>query len=136
MKRNVVIVIMVIVIVFLGIFLWGRTQEVKELREIWAKCETDLAVAKEQEQIEAFFRNAIVFYDNGNKKGAIRCLEYALILMKEKEKRDLGLLPDKMMKDPDIAKVLERLSAKKPGKTKKSNVLDLHRRGGLFQKTP
>lgn len=138
MKKNVAIVVMAILIVSMGVIIWVADYKISELRKGWAKTEIDLADAKDQEQIEAFLRYAVVLYSEGKKKEGINCLQYALYKMEDQSSNELGLLPAKMLKDPEVKKLLENLLVKKPAKkaTKKMNILDLHKRSGLGHKVP
>ncbi len=114
MRRNtkrrlrwiVLVGILVSAIAFFAIALISARTELKEIKAELKVTESVLEDTRDQEQVEAFLRTAVVLYTEGRKKEAIRFLEYAIYKMDARRNADLGILPAKMLKDPRVAKKL------------------------------
>jgi len=127
MRRNtkrrlgwiVLISILLSAIAFFAIALISARTKLAETRAELAATESVLEDTREQEQIEAFFRTSVVLYTEGDKKAAVRFLEYAISKMDARRNADLGILPAKMLKDPRVAKKLGIKLAKGPQKNRR-----------------
>jgi hypothetical protein len=110
MKRRlgwiVIVGILLFTIALLAIGLISARTELAAARQELAVAQCVLDDAKEQEQIEGFIRISVVSYIEGDKKAAVRFLEYAIYKMADRDRQNIGVLPAKMLKDPVIAKKL------------------------------
>lgn len=106
LTRIVLVIIAVFVIIFFFVILMAARERLTATRTGLMGTEFALDVAREQEQIKNFLNASADSYAVGDKKAAVRFFEYAIMLMMDREKRDLGLLPAKMLRDPLIARKL------------------------------
>jgi len=106
MKRRmgwiVLVGILLSAIAFFAIVSISARKEVAKIRAGLATVRPALEIAAEDKHIEYYLENAVLFYNEGQKRDCFKFLDTAFERMKDRNRRNLMTLTEEMIRDPAV----------------------------------
>jgi len=106
MKRRmgwiVLIGILVSAIAFFAIALTSARTELAKIRAGLVTVGPALEIAAEDEEIKCYLENAVLFYNEGQKRDCFKLLDVAFEKMKDRNRRNFMTLTEEMIRNPAV----------------------------------